>query len=529
MEDCAAILMSVLAVFGAYCALRELRTLLRRLARRRAGRLTNGCDACIMYAEGGTRVLPERCGNEAERAIMKTPKSIFVCAECGAQSPKWLGKCPACGAWNSLAEEEPPAAAEGPHARRPGGRQPERAAPLDELDGAECTRTVTGIGEFDRVLGGGLVTGSVVLLAGEPGIGKSTLLMQLCGMLGTEKKLLYVSGEESRPQLKMRASRLGTAGEGIFLLTETDLDAILAETERICPDILIVDSIQTVSSDRSPSAPGSIAQVRECAAAIMQQAKTDGTSVILVGHVNKEGGVAGPKVLEHMVDAVLYFEGDRSQSHRIIRAAKNRYGSTNEIGVFEMGNGGLRAVENPSEMLLAERPRDVSGSCAVCILEGTRPIIAEVQALVTPTSFPSPRRTANGIDTNRMFLLLAVLEKRLGLRFSSCDVYLNVIGGLRIDDPGADAAVALALISSMRDIVIPPDLIAMGEIGLAGEIRRISQAEQRSAEAARLGFSRIAMPRRGAAGTLPPGVERIPLGGIFDALTLLGDKARGGE
>ena len=456
---------------------------------------------------------------------MKAPKKIFVCSECDAQTPKWLGRCPECGAWNSLVEETyaAPIAAAASHSLT---RVAEHAAPLTDTEDADCIRTVTGIGELDRVLGGGLVDGSVVLLAGEPGIGKSTLLMQLCGALGADGKILYVSGEESRPQLKIRAKRLGTSGEEILLLTETDLDTILTEYERVKPDILIVDSIQTIYSQRANSAPGSITQVRECAAALMQRAKVDGVSVIIVGHVNKEGGIAGPKVLEHMVDAVLYFEGDRSQSYRIIRAAKNRYGSTNEIGVFEMCDSGLREVENPSAMLLSERPTNVSGSCAVCILEGTRPIIAEIQALVTPTTAQNPRRTANGIDYNRMFLLLAVLEKRLGLRFSSCDVYLNVIGGLRIDDPGADAAVALALISSMRDIVIPPDLIAMGEIGLAGEFRTISAADQRAAEAARLGFTKIALPKRCIDGKTARGMDLIPLGGIYDALTLLAKKEK---
>jgi len=456
---------------------------------------------------------------------MKAPKTVYRCKECDAQTPKWLGRCPECGAWNSLEEESyaPPAAS--PSAARAVRAGNVHAVPLSELEDADCLRTSTGIGEFDRVLGGGLVNGSVVLLAGEPGIGKSTLLMQLCGTMGNGGKVLYVSGEESRTQLKMRATRLGAAG-GALLLTETDLDTILNEYRRVSPDVLIMDSVQTIYSQSANSAPGSITQVRECASALMRCAKEDGTSVIIVGHVNKEGGIAGPKVLEHMVDAVLYFEGERNQPHRIIRAVKNRYGSTNEIGVFEMCQDGLREVENPSAMLLAERPKDVSGSCAVCILEGTRPLIAEVQALVTPTSSPSPRRAANGIDYNRMFLLLAVLEKRLGLRFSACDVYLNVIGGLHIDDPGADAAVALALISSLRDIVIPPDLIAMGEIGLAGEFRTINAATQRVSEAARLGFTKIALPRRCIDAKIPhtDEVDLLPLGGIYDALALLAGK-----
>ncbi len=453
---------------------------------------------------------------------MKAPKTVYVCKECDAQSPKWMGCCPSCGAWNSLIEET--------YAPVPAGRgaaravsAPARAVPIGELGTERCARTVTGIGELDRVLGGGLVEGSVVLLAGEPGIGKSTLLMQLCGSLGNDKRILYVSGEESGAQLKMRAQRLGTNSTGALLLTETDLDTILSEYDRIRPDILIADSIQTIYSQGANSAPGSVTQVRECAGALMARAKADGTAVIVVGHVNKEGGIAGPKVLEHMVDAVLYFEGDRTQPHRIVRAVKNRYGSTGEIGVFEMGEGGLSEVENPSAMLLAERPTGVSGSCAACVLEGTRPITAEIQALVTPTSFPAPRRTSNGIDYNRMCLLLAVLEKRLGLRFSTCDIYLNVIGGLRIDDPGADAAVALALISSLRDVAVPPDLIAMGEIGLAGEFRTIPSAAGRTKEAARLGFSQIALPARCIAeakkGT--PDANLISLKSIFDALTLL--------
>ncbi len=457
---------------------------------------------------------------------MKAPKKVYVCAECDAQSPKWYGCCPSCGAWNAMVEETyapPKASAVGAPSHRAAGKR-EVAVPIDEMESEDCVRTVTGIGEFDRVLGGGLVDGSVILLAGEPGIGKSTLLMQLCGALGEEKRILYVSGEESRPQLKMRAQRLGTTGEQILLLTETDLDTILAEYDRIRPDILIADSIQTIYSQTAASAPGSVTQVRECTGALIGRAKADGTAVIIVGHVNKEGGIAGPKVLEHMVDAVLYFEGERSQPHRIVRAIKNRYGSTNEIGVFEMDEHGLTEVENPSAMLLAERPTDVSGSCAVCIMEGTRPLIAEIQALVTPTSFPAPRRTSNGIDYNRMCLLLAVLEKRLGLRFSTCDVYLNVIGGLRIDDPGADAAVALALISSLRDVPIPPSLIAMGEIGLAGEFRTVSSAAQRVGEASRLGFTKIALPKRCITDTLKKSADTAlsPLGSIFDALTLLG-------
>ena len=405
---------------------------------------------------------------------MKAPKKIFVCSECDAQTPKWLGRCPECGAWNSLIEETyaAPAACTASHSLT---RVAEHAAPLTDTEDADCIRTVTGIGELDRVLGGGLVDGSVVLLAGEPGIGKSTLLMQLCGALGADGKILYVSGEESRPQLKIRAKRLGTSGEGILLLTETDLDTILTEYERVKPDILIVDSIQTIYSQRATSAPGSITQVRECAAALMQRAKADGVSVIIVGHVNKEGGIAGPKVLEHMVDAVLYFEGDRSQSYRIIRAAKNRYGSTNEIGVFEMTDKGLREVDNPSVMLLSGRPTNVSGTCVTCTIEGSRPILAETQGLATQSGYGNARRMATGYDYNRLSMLLAVLEKRAGYYFSNNDAYINIVGGLRVDEPAIDLSIAMALISSLKDTPVDENAVVFGEIGLAGEIRSVSQ------------------------------------------------------
>jgi len=455
---------------------------------------------------------------------MKAPKTVFVCSECDYQSPKWMGCCPECGSWNTFREET--------YSPAPGGSvaaarkiSVERAVRFSEMEETDASRFSTGIGEFDRVLGGGLVKGSVVLLAGEPGIGKSTLLMQFCSKISASLTVLYVSGEESKAQLKLRATRLGADGDGLLVLTETDLDTILSEHERLKPDIMIVDSIQTLYSQKTTSSPGSIAQVRECTNLLINRAKTCGTSVVIVGHVNKEGGIAGPKVLEHMVDAVLSFEGDRTQAHRIIRAAKNRYGSTNEIGVFEMTDTGLCEVENPSAMLLAGRPKNVSGSCAVCVMEGTRPIIAEIQALVTPTTFPTPKRTAGGIDYNRMCLLLAVLEKRLGLRFSACDVYLNVVGGLRLDEPAVDAAICLALISSLRDIPVPDDLIAMGEIGLGGEFRAITYADLRVKEATRLGFTKIALPKRSGQKTpLNTSAELKHLGSIFDAIRLFGGK-----
>lgn len=458
---------------------------------------------------------------------MKAAKTIYVCRECDYQSAKWLGRCPQCGAWNSFSEETYSAPAKTSSAGHSLGLnssgEHEHAVKFNEFEIPEYLRHSTGIGELDRVLGGGLVEGSVVLLAGEPGIGKSTLLMQLCGQIGNSCKILYVSGEESKGQLKMRAARLGVDAEFMYVLTETNIAAVISEYEKIKPDIMIVDSIQTMYSEEVASTSGSVTQVRECASCLIGRAKTDGASVLIVGHVNKEGGIAGPKVLEHMVDAVLYFEGERSLPHRIVRAIKNRYGSTNEIGVFEMEEEGLKEVPNPSAMLLEGRPAGQSGSCAVCIMEGSRPLIAEIQALVTPTAFPAPRRTSNGIDYNRMCLLLAVLEKRLGLKFSACDVYLNVVGGLRIEEPAADAAVCLALISSLRDIAVPDDVIAFGEVGLSGEFRSVSSVEQRVNEATRLGFSRIALPKRCAAKGAAEEVSLIPLSGIFDALRILKD------
>ncbi len=460
---------------------------------------------------------------------MKASKTVYVCTECDYQSSKWLGKCPGCGAWNSFTEEtysapSKTAAVRGKSQSVIKGER-ERAVKFSDFSLPDYLRHSTGISELDRVLGGGLVEGSVILLAGEPGIGKSTLLMQICGQIGDSCKVLYVSGEESKGQLKIRAERLGVSADFLYVLTETNIDDILNEYDQIKPDVMIVDSIQTMYSEASSSMSGSVTQVRECSSMIIERAKADGASVIIVGHVNKEGGIAGPKVLEHMVDAVLYFEGDRRYPHRIVRAIKNRFGSTNEIGVFEMGDTGLEEVPNPSAMLLDGRPIGVSGSCAVCIMEGSRPLIAEIQALVTPTVFPAPRRTSNGIDYNRMCLLLAVLEKRLGLKFSSCDVYLNVIGGLRIDEPAIDAAACLAMISSLRDIPVPDDVIAFGEVGLSGEFRSISSIEQRVNEAFRMGFTKIALPKKTALknedSLKDSGVELIPLTGIYDALKLL--------
>lgn len=451
----------------------------------------------------------------------KGPKTVYVCSECDYQSSKWLGKCPQCNAWNSFVEETYDAPAKGAVIRENELPRDSRASLLRDFDSAENPRHSTGISELDRVLGGGLVEGSVILIAGEPGIGKSTLLMQLCGEIGNSCTVLYVSGEESRTQLKMRAERLSVDAEFLYLQTETDIGRILAEYDRLKPQVMIVDSIQTISSADRESTPGSVTQVRECASMIISRAKADGCAVFIVGHVNKEGGIAGPKVLEHMVDAVISFEGDRRQPHRIVRAIKNRFGSTNEIGVFEMDEDGLNEVANPSAMLLDGRPTGVSGSCAVCVMEGSRPLIAEIQALVAPTTFPAPRRTANGIDYNRMCLLLAVLEKRLGLKFSTCDVYLNVIGGLHLDEPAIDAAVCLAMISSLRDIPVPDNVIAFGEVGLSGEFRAVASTEQRINEAFRLGFSTIALPGRSKIKASPEEAEIIRLNGIYDALRIL--------
>ncbi len=451
-------------------------------------------------------------------------KTIFVCSECGAQSIKWMGRCPHCGQFGTLVEEtvgEPEP--EKKVSRRTSMVQSvgeSAAVPFAKMSLPTYIRTQSGLSELDRVLGGGLVHGSVVLLSGEPGIGKSTLLMQISDALGQDKKVLYVSGEESGGQLKLRAERLGVTGEHLYILTETNLEKILAEADAIKPDVMILDSIQTIYSDLVSSAPGSVTQVRECALTFINKAKSEGISMLLVGHVNKEGGIAGPKVLEHMVDAVLYFEGERQQAYRIIRAVKNRYGSTNEIGVFEMTDKGLDEVANPSEMLLSGRPKNISGNCALCTMEGTRPLIAEIQALVTPTVFPSPRRTSNGVDYNRVYLILAVLEKRLGLKFYQNDVYLNVVGGLSVGEPAADLAIAAALISSLTDRIVPDDLIVIGELGLAGECRAVSNLEQRVKEAARLGFTKAIVPYRNTE-KRPiriDGIKIIPVRGVYEVL-----------
>ena len=455
---------------------------------------------------------------------MKT-KSVYICTECGYQSAKWLGKCPSCSEWNTLEEQIISDEKKGKSSPTPYSGKSSPAVQLNKLEAPEYMRIKTGTEELDRVLGGGLVSGSVVLISGEPGIGKSTLLMQICGNIANKgKKILYVSGEESPSQLKMRANRLGIDSDSLFIQTETNLDAIVEEIKRIAPDIVIADSVQTIYSESSSSMPGSVNQVKEASSRFISIAKNEGISIFLVGHVNKDGGIAGPKVLEHMVDAVLHFEGEREHAYRIIRSVKNRFGSTNEIGVFEMTSEGLNEVPNPSEALMSGRPKNVSGNCAVCVIEGTRPLIAEIQALTSTTVFPSPKRSSNGFDYNLLYLLLAVLEKRLGLRFSSYDTYINVIGGLRLCDTAADLATALSLVSCLKDKPLPDDLIAIGEIGLAGECRAVAAADQRVREAERLGFSRVLVPYRNVGkGKLDPSKFNIkiePVKGIFDAITV---------
>ena len=384
----------------------------------------------------------------------------------------------------------------------------------------EYMRSTTGMTEFDRVLGGGLVAGSVVLLSGEPGIGKSTLLLQICQSLSESKKVLYVSGEESSSQIAMRAKRLGISSQNIWVLTETDAQKVVSKASSLAPDVLIVDSIQTMYHSESATVPGSVTQIRESSAMFINKAKTDGTAVILVGHVNKEGGIAGPKILEHMVDTVLYFEGERTNSYRIIRAIKNRYGSTNEIGVFEMGDKGLVEIPNPSAVVMAERPKNTSGSCAGCVMQGTRPIISEIQSLVAKSVYANGKRTADGFDYNRMCLLIAVLEKRMGLKFYENDVYLNVAGGIQLDEPSADLSIAMALISGITDKVIPDDLIAFGEIGLSGEVRAVSHIDYRVKEAVRLGFTKIILPQKNITKALkvPKGVELCGVSNIYQVL-----------
>ena len=453
---------------------------------------------------------------------MAKTKTVFFCTSCGNETPKWQGKCPACGAWNTLVEQEVHAA--------PAAKARTRSAsveiykepkPLGQVDTDSEIRFSTGMGELDRVLGGGAVSGSLVLVGGAPGIGKSTLLLQICQSLCTGRTVLYISGEESERQLKLRAQRLGVDSPNLLVYSETHLGAVLQAVEQVKPDVVIADSIQTLYNEDNESSPGSISQVKDCTMALMQMSKAQGITVFVVGHINKEGSIAGPKVLEHMVDCVLYFEGDRNTSYRLLRAAKNRFGSTNEIGVFEMEDKGLTEVPNPSEMLLAGRPLAAPGTCVACAMEGTRPVLAEVQALVTRTTFNVPRRAAVGFDYNRAVLLLAVLEKRGGMNLGSCDAYINVIGGLTLDEPAADLPVVLAVASSYRDTPMPSDLAAIGEVGLTGEIRTVSHLSQRLSEIARLGFSKCVIPKSGTANlSAPQGLELIRVRNVREAIEI---------
>ena len=425
---------------------------------------------------------------------MAKAKTVFYCTNCGNETPRWQGKCPACGAWNTIEEhiEKPVTVGRAKSAPVGQSRKPQR---ISEVTSGGELRFSTGMGELDRVVGGGAVAGSLVLVGGAPGIGKSTLLLQICTSLCVGRKVLYISGEESERQLKLRADRLGVVPDSLYILSETRLSDIMEAVSQLEPDILIVDSIQTLYNEENESAPGSISQVKDCTMTLMQLSKSQGITVFVVGHINKDGNIAGPKVLEHMVDCVLYFEGDPNSTYRLLRAAKNRFGSTNEIGVFEMQDAGLVEVPNPSQMLLEGRPEGASGTCVACVMEGTRPVLAEVQALVTKTTFNVPRRAADGFDFNRAVLLLAVMEKRAGMKLNLFDAYLNVIGGLRLDEPGADLPVILAVASSYRDQPIADDLVVIGEVGMTGEIRSVSHLNQRLGEASRLGFKKCMIPR----------------------------------
>lgn len=424
---------------------------------------------------------------------MAKQRTLFVCRECGQEYPKWNGRCTACGEWNTIEEAAPPVAVAG-KVSAPVGEF--RFSRIGDIEYDDETRYETGSSELDRVLGGGLVKGSLVLIGGDPGIGKSTLLLQICGYMGREHTILYVSGEESERQIKLRAERLGVNSEKLFLASNNSCESIIHAVCANKPEVVIIDSIQTITSGAVTSAAGSIVQVRECTGAFMRMAKSEEIPVFIVSHVNKDGGIAGPKIMEHIVDTVLYFEGEKQLSYRILRAIKNRFGSTNEIGVFNMDDDGLKEVTNPSEMMLSGRLRNISGSTVVCSVEGTRPILAEVQALVTKSSLSAPRRVATGFDYNRLYMILAVLEKRTGFFFGGVDVYVNIVGGLRIDEPAADLAVAMALYSGLCDKAIPEKIMVFGEVGLGGEIRAVSHVRERVKEGARLGFEKCIIPRQ---------------------------------
>ena len=451
-------------------------------------------------------------------------KTTYVCTDCGFETPRWYGKCPECGNWNTLSEYTKVVEKKAPLTPAPAvAISLEKAVTrISDLDESREIRRNTGMPELNRVLGGGVVDGSVMLLSGDPGIGKSTLLLQICKTLCTTQKVLYIAGEESPRQIKLRAKRIGLDTENLYIAEITDIENVVHLTNQLAPDIVMVDSIQTMNHPAVSSSSGSVTQVRECTQVLIHLAKSSEIPIFLVGHVNKDGGIAGPKVLEHMVDVVLYFEGERHSSYRILRAAKNRFGSTNEIGVFEMGEDGLSDVENPSLMLLSGRPVGVSGTCVACVMEGSRPILAEVQALVSKTAFGTPRRMSTGFDFNRTALLLAVLEKRGGYFFGNLDAYVNIIGGLHLDEPGADLPVALSLVSNLLDNPIPDDVAAFGEIGLAGEVRSVGHVQQRVNECVRLGFKKILIPSTGAKKITVPdnAAQLVPVGNISQAFQI---------
>ena len=455
-------------------------------------------------------------------------KSVYICNECGYQSPKWMGKCPGCGAWSSMEEtikreEKKTSSSPSKSIGSPlGGIMPKQ---LRDITIDEEARTSSGIGELDRVLGGGIVGGSLILVGGDPGIGKSTLLLQICHNLGKKKKILYISGEESERQIKLRAERLGADSEGMYLLSETDVETIIDSIDRTSPDIVIIDSIQTMHHESISSAAGSVPQVREATNAFMHLAKNKNITFFIVGHVTKDGTLAGPRVLEHMVDCVLYFEGDRQLSFRILRAVKNRFGSTNEIGVFDMTGDGLMEVENPSAHLLEGRSENVSGSAIICAMEGSRGVLAEIQALVTPTGFGNPRRMSSGIDLNRLFLLIAVLEKRASVNLSNSDVYINVAGGLRIDETAVDLGICAAIVTGQTDTQIPSDMIFIGEVGLGGELRGVSQLEKRLFEASKLGFKTAIVPKLSLKGVrIPDGLNVFGASSLIEAISIIRKK-----
>lgn len=444
---------------------------------------------------------------------MAKQKMTHVCGECGYESARWMGQCPSCESWNTLVEQLSSA-------------QPSRSAAsvpvrLVEVTNAAKRRLSTGMSEFDRVLGGGLVLGSAVLVGGDPGIGKSTILLQVSETLSRGAKVLYASGEESAAQIKLRAERLGVSGENVYILCETDLDEIEAQARKLNPGVMIIDSIQTVYRNALASSPGSVSQVREATSALTRLAKQTGAAVFIVGHVTKEGAIAGPMMLEHLVDTVLYFEGDRHDSFRILRAVKNRFGSTNEIGVFEMRDAGMQEVQNPSALFLSEREGTVPGCAIVCAMEGSRPVVAELQALVSPTAFSTPRRMATGIDYNRMILLTAVLEKKLGLKLSLNDVYLNVVGGLKIDERAADLAIMAAVVSSLENRPVKRGAVAIGEAGLTGELRSVNAMDKRVCECEKLGFTRCVVPKQNLKTLKAKGMQLIGADTVFEALNAL--------